>query len=250
MRSDAPMHIGLLEDDPTLADEVCTLLQRVGHRVTVFADGLRLLQAVVRESFDLLVLDWHVPGATGLEVLQHLRGLGRQPVPVVFLTSNHAEEQIVMALQAGADDYCTKPLRPAEFLARVAVLQRRLVQPSVTAVAEPVEGYVFNRIDRTVLVEGSPVTLTEKEFELSHLLFQNLGRPLGRQRIMAQVWGREEDALSRTLDVHISWVRRKLRIGAQGTRVRINVVHGFGYRLDLVDQADQPDPVDRVAHEA
>jgi len=82
---------------------------------------------------------------------------------------------------------------------------------------------------------GKKIDLTEKEFDLCQLLFTNLERPLSRNRIMQEVWGREEDALSRTLDVHISWVRRKLGIGAQGQTLRLNVVHGYGYRLDKVN---------------
>jgi DNA-binding response OmpR family regulator len=160
--------------------------------------------------------------------------------PVFFLTSNSAEEQIVAALNAGADDYCSKPLRPVEFMARIAAVQRRVMPQAVKApTGELVEGFYFNRVDRTVEVDDQVIGLTEKEFELSRLLFTNLERPISRNRIMKEVWGREEDALSRTLDVHISWVRRKLGIGAQGTRLRLNVVHGYGYRLDRIEKKQE-----------
>lgn len=234
------MHIALLEDEPTLAQDVQALLSASGHSVVVFSDGNALLRGLLKDTFDLFVLDWHVPGPNGLEVLKHLRQNAKLQTPVFFLTSNSAEEQIVAALNAGADDYCSKPLRPVEFMARIAAVQRR-VMPQVAKApsGELVEGFYFNRVERTVEVDDQVIGLTEKEFELSRLLFMNLERPISRNRIMKEVWGREEDALSRTLDVHISWVRRKLGIGAQGTRLRLNVVHGYGYRLDKIEKKQE-----------
>ncbi|MFN5098152.1 response regulator transcription factor, partial [Limnohabitans sp.] len=153
-------------------------------------------------------------------------------VPVVFLTSHSAEEQIVQALTAGADDYCSKPLRAFEFLARLGALQRRLslTQP-IDHDGELLPGYVFDSINRTVTVRGQLVSLTEKEYLLSRLFFLNVERPIARNRLMKDIWGHEESTLSRTLDVHISWIRRKLDIGANSELVRLVVVHGFGYRL-------------------
>ncbi|TXI62384.1 MAG: response regulator transcription factor [Limnohabitans sp.] len=230
------MHIALLEDESTLAQEVSLLLTKAGHSVVVFADGHSILRGLLKDTFDLFVLDWYVPGPDGLEVLRHLRENAKLNTPVVFLTAIHQEDQIAKVLDAGADDYCAKPLRPIEFLARVAAVQRRMMpQTVVEAEGELVEGYVFNRVERSVRIGGEKIDLTEKEFDLCQLLFTNLERPLSRNRIMQEVWGREEDALSRTLDVHISWVRRKLGIGAQGQTLRLNVVHGYGYRLDKVN---------------
>ncbi len=230
------MHIALLEDESTLAQEVLLLLTKAGHSVVVFADGHSILRGLLKDTFDLFVLDWYVPGPDGLEVLRHLRENAKLNTPVVFLTAIHQEDQIARVLNAGADDYCAKPLRPIEFLARVAAVQRRMMpQTVVEAEGELVEGYVFNRVERSVRIGGQKIDLTEKEFDLCQLLFTNLERPLSRNRIMQEVWGREEDALSRTLDVHISWVRRKLGIGAQGQTLRLNVVHGYGYRLDKVN---------------
>jgi len=234
------MHIALLEDEPTLAQEVDALLQAAGHSVVVFREGNTLLRGLLKDTFDLFVLDWHVPGPNGMQVLQHLRQHAKLHTPVVFLTSHVAQEQIVAALNAGADDYCSKPLRPQEFMARIAAVQRRMMpQALVPPSGELVEGFHFNRVDRTVQVDDQVISLTEKEFELSRLMFSNLERPISRNRIMQEVWGREEDALSRTLDVHISWVRRKLGIGAQGARLRLNVVHGYGYRLDRIDKKQE-----------
>src|SRR5574343_333937 len=226
------MHVAILEDDVEQAKEVSEMLTQAGHTVTCYIDGQQILRGLLKESFDLFVLDWHVPGPDGLEVLVHIRERARLDVPVVFLTGVDQEDQVVIVLNAGADDYCTKPVRRAEFMARIAAVQRR---------ATPIEkgddsgeffpGYSFERSQRTVTFDGKQVNLTEKEYELARLLFCNVDRPISRNRIMHEVWGREEDALSRTLDVHISWLRRKLELGANASRLRLVVVHGFGYRL-------------------
>ncbi len=226
------MHIALLEDEQTLAHDVQSLLTHAGHSVVHFPDGHQIMRALLKDTFDLFVLDWNVPGPDGLEILKHMRNNMKLDTPVIFLTSNNAEEQIVTALDSGADDYCSKPIRPFEFMARIAALQRRFLPKENTDVdGEFVEGYIFERSQRTVTVFGKCVNLTEKEYELARLMFQNIDRPISRHRIMQEVWGREEDALSRTLDVHISWVRRKLDIGAAAEYLRLVVVHGFGYRL-------------------
>lgn len=226
------MHIALLEDELSLSQEVKDLLEQAGHSVVHFADGHQIMQGLRKDTFDLFVLDWQVPGPSGMEVLQHLRDVLKLATPIVFLTSHSAEEQIVQALGAGADDYCSKPLRPFEFMARIAALQRRLVPASSIAhEGELLPGYVFDSINRTITIDGHLVSLTEKEYELSRLLFENPERPISRNRLMKDIWGREEDALSRTLDVHISWIRRKLNIGANADKVRLVVVHGYGYRL-------------------
>jgi two-component system response regulator RegX3 len=233
------MHIALLEDEITLAQEVTALLTAAGHSVEHCADGHQIMRALGRDTFDLFVLDWNVPGPNGLEVLQHLREVLKLSTPVVFLTSNSAEDQIVEALNAGADDYCAKPVRAFEFMARVAALQRRFAPAApLSKGGELMPGYVFDHVDRSIKVDGQAVVLTEKEYELCRLMFENPDRPIARNRIMKEVWGREEDALSRTLDVHISWIRRKLNIGANADKVRLVVVHGFGYRLMQMAQPE------------
>ncbi|MFN5255041.1 MAG: response regulator transcription factor [Limnohabitans sp.] len=226
------MHIALLEDEISLSQEVMDLLSQAGHSVVHFADGHQIMQGLRKDTFDLFVLDWQVTGPSGLDVLNHVRKVLKLTVPVVFLTSHSAEEQIVQALTAGADDYCSKPLRAFEFLARLGALQRRLslTQP-IDHDGELLPGYVFDSINRTVTVRGQLVSLTEKEYLLSRLFFLNVERPIARNRLMKDIWGHEESTLSRTLDVHISWIRRKLDIGANSELVRLVVVHGFGYRL-------------------
>jgi DNA-binding response OmpR family regulator len=226
------MHIALLEDEISLSQEVQDLLTHVGHTVVHFADGHQMMQSFRKDTFDLFVLDWQVPGPSGLDVLHHLRDVLKLNTPVIFLTNQSDEDHVVRALNAGADDYCTKPLRAFEFMARIGALQRRLFSSHSTgSVDELLPGYVFDSINRTVSMRGELVSLTEKEFLLSRLFFENVERPISRSRLMKDVWGHEEATLSRTLDVHISWIRRKLHIGANSVQVRLVVVHGYGYRL-------------------
>ena len=226
------MYIALLEDEHVLAADVRQLLSNLGHTVVHFSDGHKIMQGLLKDTFDLFVLDWHVPGPDGLQVLQHLREHRKLNTPVIFLTAEHDEHMAAKVLHAGADDYCVKPLRGVEFSARILALQRRVAaQSAVTDDGELFPGYVFDAGSRTVMVNGTPIALTEKEFDLGRLLFLNMDRPLARGRIMREVWGRDEASLSRTLDVHISWIRRKLNIGAESDRIRLMVVHGFGYRL-------------------
>lgn len=232
------MHVAILEDDVEQAKEVSEMLTKAGHSVTCYIDGHQILRGLLKESFDLFVLDWHVPRPDGLEVLTHIRERAKLDAPVVFLTAIDQEQQVVAALNAGADDYCTKPIRRAEFMARIAAIQRRSTPiDKGDDSGEFLPGYSFERTHRTVKFDEKQVNLTEKEYDLARLLFSNVERPISRNRIMHEVWGREEDALSRTLDVHISWLRRKLELGANASRLRLVVVHGFGYRLIKMNSA-------------
>ena len=119
------MYIGFLEDEPQLAQHVCEILESAGHSVALFNNGQDMVRAIGRDTMDLFVLDWRVPLVSGLEVLKHIREVKGLQEPVLFLTSRSDEQDIIEALNAGADDYCTKPVRPREFLARVHALLRR-----------------------------------------------------------------------------------------------------------------------------
>ena len=227
------MHIAILEDETTLAEEVKLYLERDGHSATIFVDGEALLRALPRETFDLFILDWNVPKINGYEVLVRMRKNLRMIEPIVFLTSTDAEDEIVAALSAGADDYCIKPIRLREFSARISSAQRRVHMTHAPAFGREKEilGYRFNPITNLVRFDDQDVTLTEKEFALASFLFSELDRPLSRNRLLIEVWGSTGPELSRTLDVHIAWIRKKLHIGASGSRARLVAVYGYGYRL-------------------
>ncbi len=119
------MYIGVLEDEPHLSQYVKDILEGAGHSVSVFSNGADMVKAIGRDTIDLFVLDWRVPRMSGLEVLKHIREIRNLKEPVIFLTSRSDELDITEALNAGADDYCVKPLRPQEFLARLNAVVRR-----------------------------------------------------------------------------------------------------------------------------
>ena len=226
------MHIAVLEDEKSLASDLASLLKKSGHDVSVFEDGLHLVETLPAQVYDMFILDWKVPSMDGFEVLKHIRSELGFKTPVIFLTSNDNEADIVNALSSGADDYSVKPLRPTELMARVNALVRRAYGlPKKSYALDSVFGYSFHTTEGVVEFNGAKINLTEKEFLLAHYFFSNLDRPMSRNHIMMRVWGRNEEKFSRTLDVHVAWIRNKLNIGAQSETVRLVAIHGYGYRL-------------------
>lgn len=226
------MHIAILEDEVTLAEEVKFYLEQGGHTAKIFTDGEALVRILSREIFDLFILDWNVPKINGFEILTHMRKSLAMSEPIVFLTSTDAEEEIVSALTAGADDYCVKPIRLREFMARIGSVERRFKKaPAVSTNEQQLFGYSFNNVTHTISFNGQDVDLTEKEFNLALFLFSEADRPISRNRILLEVWGTSGTELSRTLDVHVAWIRKKLNIGANGDKLRLTAVYGYGYRL-------------------
>ena len=233
------MYIGLLEDEAHLAQHVCDILEGAGHTVTVFSDGAAMVKAIGRDTFDMFVLDWRVPKMTGIEVLKHIREVKGMTEPVLFLTSRSDEQDITEALNAGADDYCTKPVRPGEFAARVKALLRR-VYPT-TGQDESIRtllDYTFNKSNNQVTYQGQTNALSDKEFKLALFLFENAERAVSRERIIQEIWDSQSDDISRSLDVHISWLRKKLGLAATSQHLRLKPIYGFGYRLMAVQGAD------------
>jgi DNA-binding response OmpR family regulator len=196
-----------------------------------------MIKAIGRDTIDLFVLDWRVPRVSGLEVLKHIRNVRGLKEPILFLTSKTNEQDITEALNAGADDYCTKPVRPQEFLARIgALLRRTYPERSNQETTRICLDYTFNKLTNSVEFEGNQVNLSEKEFRLALFLFENHERAISRNRLMQEVWGGEGDALSRSLDVHVSWLRKKLDLAATSPKLRLKPIYGFGYRLMAVGE--------------
>lgn len=227
------MRIAILEDDLALADYVEKALSEAGHSSALFVDGRQLVQAMRRETFDILILDWNVPGLSGNEVLQWMQENLEARPPALMLTSRSAEEDIVAGLAAGADDYVVKPVAPAVLLARVNALGRRAYPSPPPGGVETFGGYRFDTRSETVAVAGQPVALTAKEFALALLLFRNMHRPLSRAYIFEVLWGRNPDLPTRTLDAHISNVRTKLNL-RPGNGYKLVPIYAYGYRLETL----------------
>jgi DNA-binding response OmpR family regulator len=228
------MRIGLLEDEKHLAEYVQEILETAGYSVVVFSTGADMIKALARDTFDVYVLDWYVPLVSGLEVLRHIRQSRGNKEPVLFLTSKSEEHDIVAALNAGADDYCIKPIRPQEFLARLqALLRRSYGTPSREVKCPTILNYTFNKLEHSVLFQQKQISLTEKEFKLALFLFENHDRALSRERLIQEIWNTSGagESLSRSLDVHVSWLRKKLALSTMENGVQLKPIYGFGYRL-------------------
>jgi len=240
--------IAVLEDDSSQAKLVQHWITSQGHICRLFDRGGDILKAVLRDTYDLVVLDWRVPDLSGEEVLRAIRKSVREPLPVLFTTGRDREEDIVHALKSGADDYLTKPLRRMEFLARVDALLRRSRGHGRESDA-PIEAGQF-RIDpdgRTLHKGEALIELTQKEFEMVALLFRNVGRLLSRSYLLDTVWGISAEVSTRTVDTHASQLRNKLGLYPE-EGWRLSAVYQHGYRLERVAlqrpaPATAPEPV-------
>jgi DNA-binding response OmpR family regulator len=229
------MRIAYLEDDADQAALVRTWLEAGGHTCHPFDRGHALLRSLAHESFDLYLLDWELPDADGIEVLGEIRA--RAPrAPVIFATARDRDEDIVRVLQAGADDYITKPVRRGELLARIEAVSRR-VQGAGSA-PEVLEHPPFrvHRGARSVERNGERLPLTDKEYALAEFLFLNAGKVVSRQHLLEAVWGRDANTNSRTVDTHMSRLRGKLGLGTD-VGWQVVSVHQFGYRLERTGAA-------------
>jgi DNA-binding response OmpR family regulator len=226
------MRIAILEDDLALASFVEKSLREGGHVCELYSDGQQLIRALRRETFDLLILDWNVPGMSGYDILHWMKANGDLGPPALMLTSRSAEEDIVEGLQAGADDYVIKPVTPPILLARVNALARRAYPPAPSGI-ETFGAYCFDTRAETVNLDGQPISVTAKEFALALLLFRNTHRALSRAYIFESLWGRNPDLPTRTLDAHVSNVRTKLNL-RPANGYKLTPVYAYGYRLEAL----------------
>ncbi len=213
------------EDDPDISEPLVRALGREGYDVMHVTDGPDALAAALDGRSDLLVLDLGLPGMDGLDVCRRLRSAG-SALPVLILTARTDEVDLVVGLDAGADDYVAKPFRLAELMARVRAQLRR--SPGVPADVLQAGGVVVDLHAHRVEVDGREVALTPKEFDLLAVLVRHAGSVVAREDLMREVWRTEWFGATKTLDMHMSTLRRKL--GAEGARLA--TVRGIGFRFE------------------
>jgi two-component system copper resistance phosphate regulon response regulator CusR len=213
----------IVEDEERIASFVEKGLRANGFATSVAADGDQALAAARASEFDLVILDLGLPGRDGLEVLQELRGRDKQTA-VIILTAREGVRDVVAGLEGGADDYVTKPFRFEELLARVRARLRAERAPERTVLR--VGDCALDLRTRRVIVGGSTVELTAREFALAETFFRHPGQVLSREQLLSHVWGYDYDPGSNVVDVYVRYLRKKLGGG------RISTVRGMGYRLE------------------
>ncbi|WP_207951611.1 response regulator transcription factor [Pseudomaricurvus alcaniphilus] len=223
--------IGLLEDEKPQADLLIGWLTDAGYRVVHRDTGSSFIQTIRQTPADLLILDWQLPDCEGIDVLAEVRNELGFEGPVLFATAKDSEEDVVRGLASGADDYLIKPLRQAELLARLAALWRRVGQdPVATLALGPI---VLDLNNKQASIEGETVSLTPTEFQLASCLLTNVGKLLSREFLLRDVWGVGADLDTRTVDVHMSRIRKILKIGPD-MGYCIKTIYRHGYRLEAL----------------
>ncbi len=220
----------IVEDEPSLSEPLAFLLGREGYETTIAPDGPAAVAEFDRAGADLVLLDLMLPGLPGTEVCREIRT--RSNVPIIMLTAKDSEVDIVVGLELGADDYVTKPYSTRELLARIRAVLRRRVETDDDDEAVLEAGSVRMDVERhTVSVDGAPVAMPLKEFELLELLLRNSGRVLTRGQLIDRVWGVDYFGDTKTLDVHIKRIRSKIE-KEPSEPVMLVTVRGLGYRFE------------------
>jgi len=226
------MHIGILEDDPVQRELLVMLVERANHTCLSFQTVATFVEALKVHSFDLALIDWLLPDGDGGDVLRWIRKSIGWQLPCIVITAREDESAVVAALDAGADDYIVKPAKPLELLARITAASRRAGSGSLPVLRAG--DYEIDIARQRLALAGTPVDLTQKEFDLSVCLFQNLGKLLSRDYLLNKVWGVSADVDVRTVDTHVSRLRRKLFLdGSRGWK--LVGIYGFGYRFERID---------------
>ena len=222
--------VGLVEDDPDQADLAAHWLQSAGYRCVRYASAAEFRRGRGRHAGDLILLDWELPDSDGVTLLNEIRSdPTTSATPVIMLTVRAEEDDIVHALHAGADDYIVKPPTCAVLLARIeAVLRRTQLGPTSDIDLSP---YEVDSERARILVNGQDTELTQREFELAMYLFRRHGRIIRRETLLESIWQIAASVPTRTVDTHVSRLRRKLQLdGVYGWR--LVAVYQHGYRLE------------------
>ncbi|MFB9867011.1 response regulator transcription factor [Vreelandella sulfidaeris] len=236
------MHIGVLEDDLDQQAFIELCLTSAGHRVALFTRASELRRATQQHMFDFFIIDWRLPDSCGMDVVSHLRQNDGWQGPILFITASQGEDDVVTALEQGADDFLAKPLRPKELIARVSALGRR----SGYDIARPAQScpdlFTLHTEEHYISVAGKAVDLTEREYQLAALFLSKIGELITRAHLLELVWGIKGDVSTRTVDTHVSRLRRKLELdGRHGLRLRS--VYQAGYRMEIAHLS----PVEQIA---
>ncbi|KEO50452.1 MULTISPECIES: response regulator transcription factor [Thalassospira] len=219
------MRILIVEDNLVLADKIAAALRQTDHAVDLVHDGEDALRLVLQETFDLLILDLSLPGLDGIEILKTVRAR-KINLPVMILTARGNLDERVAGLDAGADDYMVKPFELSELEARARALLRRNIgqrNPAIT-----VGKLTFNSVDRSVTIDGQPVSLTPRERGVLEILLLNVSQVISKEKIALHLFGFDDEASVKSIELYISRLRKKIALGD----VEVRTIRGLGYMID------------------
>jgi DNA-binding response OmpR family regulator len=225
------MRIGVVDDDEATIAFITQVLSGKGHVCKTYKRSADIIPALRDDTFDLLILDWNMPGLSGIDIIAWARDKISPCPPIIMLTSRSDKEDIASALNAGADDFIVKPESAIVIAARVEALLRRVQRSQSNDRYLTCGPYVFDQQLEQVTLKGQDIMLTNKEFAIALLFFGNVHKPLSRRYIMEMVWKSMVDISTRTLDMHVSRIRSKLHLCVDNG-YRLETVFGFGYRLE------------------
>lgn len=226
------MYIAIIEDDVDQADMIAIWLQASGHVPIIFHSGEAFLKHGTLSEFDILIIDWELPGISGVDIMKKVRNELGWNKAILFATRHDSKDDIVTVLEQGADDYMVKPIDRGELIARLRSLKRRLLESQ----AEPdykinVGEFMLDDRAHRLTRNNVIVELTPKEYELVSYLFRNIDQVLSRTNLLQHVWGCNADINTRTVDTHISRVRKKLELTPENGW-RLESIYHYGYRLE------------------
>ena len=225
------LRVAVADDDREILESISQSLRNARYNVEKFSNGQDLMIALRRDTYDVVLVDWNMPGATGFELVNWGVENLEHPPAFILLTSRSDKSDIVDALEGGASDYIVKPESEDVVIARIEAAARRNAGAPRRERLIDHDAYVIDTVEKGISLNGDPIKLTGKEYQLACLFFDNLDRPMSRAYIYTSVWGGAADVTTRTLDMHVSRIRSKLDLRPHNG-FAIRTVFGFGYRMD------------------
>lgn len=223
-------HVAIVEDDKSFASELEEFLGNLGYTVSSFGSSQKFLAALRQEECDLLIVDWTIPDFTGIEVLEYVRKF-HPDLPAIMLTARSDRQDIIRGLEAGADDFLSKPVDPDILNLRIKSLLRRTKGDVRSNTENVVLGpYTLRPSLSSVFLGNEVILLPKREFDMAMLFFTNPNRLLSRQYLAATLWGKVVDYQSRTIDTHVARLRKNLKLDPS-SGISLNALYGFGYTL-------------------
>ncbi|WP_333997691.1 response regulator transcription factor [Burkholderia cepacia] len=225
------MIVAILEDIVTQAGVVARWLEKAGYETEVRHDGESFVELVRSTRVDVLLLDWDVPGMSGIDVMRWARDSFADALPIIMMTQHDGEDDIVFGLNNGADDYLVKPLRERELIARVSAQARKYYPETQRAKIVEVGKFALDTGTHVATVDGAPVELARREFDLALMLFESVGRIVSKDMMIKHVWGVVDRKYDATLATYLSKLRRSLGLRPKNGLV-ITTIYNYGYRLE------------------